>query len=239
MRIGILQTGDNPQELQDKYGNYNSMFVRLLGETHTDFKFKVFRVIDGEIPNSVNLCDGWLITGSKFSAYGAQPWIPPLKEFILKIVEARLPLVGICFGHQIIAEALGGRVEKSEKGWGLGLDTYKIAPDSPLKNQDQLTLNIFHQDQIVKLPPEAKVFASSDFCQYAGLTIGDQIMTIQAHPEFQKEFNRQLLKIRKTSVIPEALANKAIEQLSDSGIQVDSDRFGASIRDFFQSHRQA
>ncbi len=239
MRIGILQTGDAPEELQDQNGNYSDMFVRLLGKNDAEFEFDIFRVIDSQIPDDVNLCEGWLITGSKFSAYGKQPWIPGLKTFIRKIVNADLPLVGICFGHQIIAEALGGRVEKSDKGWGLGFDTYTIAPDSPLGEPDKITLNIFHQDQIVELPPGAEVFASSDFCEYAGLYIGEQIMTIQAHPEFENEFNRQLLTTRKTSTIPEPLANKAIKALDEIKTQADSDRFGASIRDFFKSHRLA
>ncbi len=239
MRIGILQTGDAPEELQDQNGNYNDMFVRLLGQNDADFEFDVFRVIDGQIPDDANLCEGWLITGSKFSAYGKQPWIPGLKAFIRKIVDAGLPLVGICFGHQIIAEALGGRVEKSDKGWGLGLDTYTISPGSPLGRQDEITLNIFHQDQIVELPPGAEVFARSDFCEYAGLYIGEQIITVQAHPEFRTEFNRQLLTARKTSVIPEPLANKAIKELSKLETQTDSDRFGASLSDFFKSHRVA
>ncbi len=234
MRIGILQTGDAPEELQDKHGNYNDMFVRLLGQNHAEFQFDVFRVIDSQIPHDVNLCDGWLITGSKFSAYGKQPWIPALKEFIRQIVAAGLPLIGICFGHQIIAEALGGRVEKSEKGWGLGLDTYSIAPGSALSALDHITLNIFHQDQIVKLPPNAEVFASSDFCQYAGLYIGDQVMTIQAHPEFKTEFNSELLEVRKTTVIPEAQAHTAIEELNGQKNQTDSDRFGVSLSDFFR-----
>jgi GMP synthase-like glutamine amidotransferase len=237
MRIGILQTGDAPEELRDQHGNYNNMFVRLLGKNDVEFEFQVFRVVDSQIPDDVNLCDGWLITGSRFAAYGPQPWIPLLKDFILQIVDADLPLVGICFGHQIIAEALGGRVEKSDKGWGLGLDTYTLTADSPLGEQDKITLNVFHQDQIVELPPNAEVFASSEFCPFAGLCIGDQIMTVQAHPEFQNEFNRQLLSVRKSTVIPEPLANDAIKKLGDQDTQADSDRFGASLVDFFMSHR--
>jgi GMP synthase-like glutamine amidotransferase len=239
MRIGILQTGDAPEELQDQNGNYSDMFVRLLGQHDADFEFNIFRVIDGQIPDDVNLCEGWLITGSRFSVYGKQPWIPGLKEFIRRIIDADQPLVGICFGHQIIAEALGGRVEKSDKGWGLGLDTYTIVPGSPLGQLDKITLNIFHQDQIVELPPGAEVFASSDFCKYAGLYIGEQIMTIQAHPEFRNEFNRQLLTARKSSVIPEPLANKAINELEEVKTQADSDRFGAGLGAFFKSHRVA
>jgi len=237
MRIGILQTGDAPDELIEQHGNYNEMFERLLGQNHADFEFQVFRVLDGQLPDNVELNDGWLITGSRFSAYGKQPWIPALKDFIRQIVDAGQPLVGICFGHQIIAEALGGRVEKSDKGWGLGVDTYRLAPGASIDDQEQIMLNIFHQDQIVELPPGAEVYASSDFCEYAGMVIGDQVLTIQAHPEFRAEFNRQLLEARKTSVIPGDLANTAIEALREQDAQEDSDRFGAKLSDFFKSHR--
>lgn len=235
MKIGILQTGDAPEELLQQHGNYNTMFERLLEPTHAGFEFLVYRVVDGRIPDDVTDCDGWLITGSKFSVYGKQPWIPALKTFIQKIASARIPLVGICFGHQIIAEALGGRVEKSDKGWGLGVDTYALIPGSPIDQQDQITLNIFHQDQIVALPPGAEVFASSGFCEYAGLVIGDQILTIQAHPEFSLDINRRLLEVRKSSVIPEALANDAIAVLANPDTISESDLFGAGIARFFTS----
>ena len=235
MQIGILQTGDTPEELLQQHGNYNNMFERLLGQQHDEFEFLVYRVIDGHIPHNITDCDGWLITGSKFSVYGTQPWIPALKDLIRQIVDTDIPLVGICFGHQIIAEALGGRVEKSDKGWGLGLDTYKLAPGSIIDEQKLITLNIFHQDQIVELPPGAEVYASSEFCQYAGLVLNNQILTIQAHPEFQTEFNRQLLEARKTSVIPKDLAYTAIKELSDQDTQGDSDRFGNRLSEFFKA----
>ncbi len=238
MKIGILQTGDAPEELLQQHGNYNNMFEQLLGQKHDEFEFKVCRVIDGQMPGDARDCEGWLITGSKFSVYGRQPWIPALKDFIRKIVDAKIPLVGICFGHQIIAEALGGRVEKSDKGWGLGVDTYALTPGAPIDKHKQITLNIFHQDQIVALPPGAEVFASSDFCEYAGLMIGDQILTIQAHPEFSLEINRRLLEVRKSSAIPETLANEAIEVLTKPETLSESDLFASSICEFFKLHRE-
>jgi len=233
MRIGILQTGDTPEELKGQFGEYGDMFVRLLGGHHHQFEFTLYPVAHNSFPDDPEECDGWLITGSRFSAYDDQPWIHTLKVFIGEIAETDRPLIGICFGHQIIAEALGGRVEKSHKGWGLGLDTYSLSAGALETESQNITLNIFHQDQVVKLPPNTRVFASSEFCQYAGLVIGDKIMTIQAHPEFENEYNRLLLEARRASVVPEDLADAAISHLQSRDALADSNQFAGWMGDFF------
>ena len=234
MRIGILQTGDAPLELKDQFGEYGDMFVQMLDQHPNDFEYIIYRVVHQEFPDSADECDAWLITGSRHGAYEDLQWIHALKAFILEIAEIGRPLIGICFGHQIIAEALGGRVEKSDKGWGLGFDTYALTEDTPGTGSPELTLHIFHQDQVVELPPGARVFASSDFCEYAGLMIGDNIMTIQAHPEFVNEFNQQLLQARRTSVLPEGLADEAINELQKRNAIADSSQFASWMGAFLE-----
>ena len=236
MQIGILQTGDTPEELKTRHGGYEDMFIRLLGGNGMNFNFQVFRVLDQEFPEDVSICDGWLITGSKHAAYGPEPWIPPLKKFIREIVAADLPLAGICFGHQIIAEALGGRVVKSDKGWGLGLDTYDLDPELAAAQPPQVTLNIFHQDQVIEAPTGARIYARSDFCENAGMLVGNRIMTIQGHPEFKVDYNRELLAFRRDSVEPETLVDCAIEELGQGEQNTDSERFGAWIGQFFNDN---
>ncbi|MBO6825245.1 MAG: type 1 glutamine amidotransferase, partial [Sneathiella sp.] len=123
MKIGILLTGHITGELGDKYGTYADMFMDLLGSE--DFEFEVFPVLEGNFPTDINQCDGWIITGSKHGAYEPHGWIPPLEELIRNLKEADKPTLGICFGHQVMAQALGGKVEKYHGGWGVGHQTYR------------------------------------------------------------------------------------------------------------------
>ena len=234
MLIGILQTGDTPDELKAQYQGYADMFVRMFQQASDDFSFRIYRVCEQQLPATVQECDGWLITGSKFSAYDELPWIEPLKAFTREIYAAKLPLIGVCFGHQLIAAALGGRVEKSVKGWGLGLDTYTLKGASkPFDGPAQL--HVFHQDQVVELPPNAEVYASSDFCQYAGLHIGDKVLTVQAHPEFPDSYNRDLLAVRRGGVLSDSEVDAATAQLQQAHGQIDSQQFGQWMAGFYQS----
>ena len=146
MKIGILETGLPPKELSDVYGKYGEMFVNFVGDEDKTFSFEIFTVVEDQFPKSISLCDGYLITGSKFSAYEDLPWIHRLKSLIQEIHKAELPMIGVCFGHQIIAEALGGKVEKFDGGWGVGIHQYTIdqtQPDVIPASQKTLTINAF------------------------------------------------------------------------------------------------
>jgi len=179
MKIGILQTGTLPDDLAKRWGQYPARFEELL--SGQGFDYAAYHVEAGQFPSSAEACDGWLITGSKHGAYEDHDWIPPLESFIRDIVAADRPLVGICFGHQIIAQALGGRVVKFDGGWSVGPQNYAW-------QGHDITLNAWHQDQVVERPADATVLASSDFCENAALLYGDHIFTVQAHPEFTADF---------------------------------------------------
>lgn len=238
MIIGILQVGIAPEELVDTYGGYSDMFVELLSNKDCDFGFQTFNVCDNEFPQSINECDGWIITGSKHGVYEDLPWIGQLSDLIVEIYRVKQPLVGICFGHQIIAQALGGLVQNSEKGWGIGLDTYTIdnKPDWMVMPSDKITLNIIHQDQVIEPPSGAVVYASSEFCENAGFYINNTILTIQGHPEFLVEFTAEILALRGALTIPKAVVESALSQLNRQGERVDSQVFGAMICQFFRSN---
>lgn len=225
MKIGILQTGHSPDNMKDQLGDYGEMFTKLLGGH--DFDFQIWSVVDGEFPDSAVDADGWLITGSKFGAYEDHDWIPPLEQLILAIRDAGRPLVGICFGHQIIAQALGGKVEKFEGGWSVGRTEYTV-------NGQPMALNAWHQDQVTALPQGAQVVGSSEFCANAALLYDDQIWTIQPHPEFNADFIDGLIRTRGKGVVPDAQLSAAATRLDAPTNNAD---IAKHIAEFFKKER--
>ncbi len=222
MLIGILQTGLAPDALAPTMGDYPDMFARLLG--NRDFTFRTWRVVDMDFPDSVQDADGWLITGSRHGAYEDHPFIPPLEEFIRDAFAAEVPMVGICFGHQIIAKAMGGTVARYEKGWAVGATDYDF-------QGEKITLNAWHRDQVTKAPPGAKVIATNEFCENAALIYGNRAFTVQAHPEFTSGFVDGLMKTRGPGLVPDDLMAWAGARLNDP---IDDAKLAHRIAEFFK-----
>jgi GMP synthase-like glutamine amidotransferase len=218
VHIGILETGFVPEELIAAYGQYPNMFKTLLRNTRDSYTFSDYCVLQDQFPAHVTDCDAWLITGSKHGVYENTPWMQRLIAFIQDAYAQGVKLIGICFGHQIIAAALGGTVEKSEKGWGIGLHTYQLsAPIPHVENTSEtVAINCVHQDQVIEKPADATVFASSDFCPYAGLFYGDKALTLQPHPEFAPDYEKDLLELRADDPIPAAQVSNAVQHMAAS-----------------------
>ncbi len=224
MHIGILQTGLAPDDVEG-LGDYPDMFERLLAGH--GFAFRTWRVVEMDFPEGPEAADGWLLTGSKHGVYEDHPFIAPLEDFIRAAYAKPVPMVGVCFGHQIIAQALGGRVEKFAGGWSVGAQSYDFGGEA-------LTVNAWHQDQVVEAPADAVRAASSPFCENAALIYGDRAFTVQAHPEFEDAFVDGLIRTRGVGVVPEAQLAKAAERL---GTPLDSARLGDRIAAFFERPR--
>ena len=235
MKIGILLVGRASEDLVDEYGTYAEMLIALINTEEQVFEFKTFNILDDEFPKDHLECDGWIVTGSPHGVYEDHSWIPTVSQLINNIYEANLPIFGVCFGHQLIAQALGGHVEKSEKGWGLGLHTYQVnnKPDYMSNLSEEVTLNICHQDQVLRPPQGATVYAKSEFCENAGFYIKDKVLTMQAHPEFLVDFTKALLTARRDVTIPKEFVDPALVGLKNNPDSVQSNQFAKTIRKFF------
>jgi len=227
MKIGILEAGRPPGNLAEQFGDYPAMFAALLGP---EFEAESCDVVAGELPNPA-AHDAYLITGSPAGVYDPLPWIEPLQEFIRSAGDRKM--VGICFGHQVMAEALGGHVEKSERGWGTGLHRYEIVRREPwMDGEISVALPASHQDQVVVQPPNSELTVASDFTPFAGLAWTDRpAISFQFHPEFSPAFAKALIQ-KRYDVVPDPHA--AIASLDAPN---DHARVAQWIRNFLNGER--
>jgi GMP synthase-like glutamine amidotransferase len=199
MKIGLLQCDDVMESLQVEHGNYPEMFDDLLLRQLPGAQIRVYRCMDGELPGSLDECDVYITSGSKFGVNDGLPWIDELQACMARMWEQGRPLVGICFGHQLMAKALGGAVIKSPKGWGVGMSFNEVLVRKTWMApwQDKLDLIVSHQDQVSLLPPQAEILAGSDFCPYYLVQYGRHFMSVQGHPEFCKAYSHDLMDARR------------------------------------------
>ena len=239
MHIAILEAGRTNPDMPAEFHDYPEMFGTLFANqpNNSYFRFSIVPVIDEVFPHAIDDYDGYLVTGSAYGVYDHDPFIPKLMKFIRDIFAAGKPLVGVCFGHQIVAHALGGHAAKFDGGWGIGTMRIKMVgkADWIPADTDQLDLIHVHQDQVITLPPDAVRLAQSDFCQNAAFTIGKRVFAIQGHPEFTPAYTNALIDIREDKIGKERAATARISlQKPHDGGQV-----GGWILDFFAVHDPA
>ena len=229
MNIGILETGETPRHLLARFGRLDAMMRDMLGP---GYRTKTYDVAAGKLPERVEACAAYVITGSAAGVYDSLPWIGTLKDFLLQ-VDGRAKLVGICFGHQIMAEAFGGRVEKSPKGWGLGLHTYSVHERAPwMDAAESVAIPVSHQDQVVEKPPGADVLGGSEFTPHGMLSYPDRkAISFQFHPEFENAFAGELVEIRRPQLADPRAADAAIASLRRPS---DAARVAGWIRRFLE-----
>jgi GMP synthase-like glutamine amidotransferase len=236
MKICVLMCGRPNPDMDPALPTYSELMSGMFHRADPEGRIRLIEmsVIDGDFPSDLNDFDGYLITGSPSSVYDREEWISRLLGLVREIHEARLPLVGICFGHQAIAQALGGSVACSEKGWGVGIRSSNLVATEPWMDAESKVCGLIysHRDQVMSLPAEAKLLMSDDFCRYAGFSMGDKLFSIQGHPEFTKAFARGLLELRY-EMIGKEIVEPARKSLKGGH---DGDRVGKWIVGFFLRH---
>lgn len=208
MKVGLLECDHVREELLHIAGDYLNMFPALFLQVAPDWEFEFYDVCNGQFPESVEECEVYICTGSKSSVYDDEPWIHDLKEFIRQIHESGKVFIGVCFGHQLLGEALGGKVQKSSIGWCVGVHSFDlIKPEEWMSPQTSpFNLLMMCQDQVLHLPPKSVLLAQTADCPNAMFRVGNNMLGIQAHPEFSKNYDKALMEIRVDRIGAEKVA---------------------------------
>jgi GMP synthase-like glutamine amidotransferase len=227
MRIGLLECDDVVGRFPEIKGGYREMFAALL----PGFRFQHYDTHRGVIPSSPGECDAWLCTGSKYSVYDGTKWIADLAAFIRTLGERRF--VGICFGHQMLAHAMGGEVAKAKQGWGVGVLGVEVLKKEPWMEPPLARIQIqhMHQDQVQELPADSVLLGRSPHCDVAMFRVGETMLGIEGHPEFTVEYGAALIRARRTQ-IGEQGARRALESLKG---KTDSPAVGRWIERFLKA----
>lgn len=214
--LAIIETGTPPPELLPRFERYPAMFKRLFEPKFSVRIEESYAVFEGAQLPSPETHDAFLLTGSPASAYENLPWMVELSQWIRSCHSIRKPMAGICFGHQIIASALGGRVEKAPVGWGIGVRRFSLTQPAAWMPEagETLALRFSHQDQVVELPPAAQLLGGDPFCPVQMYTVGGHIFCVQGHPEFSEEYMQALLEFRR-DILPSDAYAEALRSLND------------------------
>jgi GMP synthase-like glutamine amidotransferase len=228
MKIGLLMCDHVREEFRHIAGDYRDMFPALFAPLAPHWQWHFYEVVNDHFPASPHECDAYLCTGSKFSVYDDEPWIHRLKDFVKLLYRIQKPFVGVCFGHQLLGEALGGKVQKAEVGWCVGVYSFTVnkftvnrlenRTQTPNPKLQTVNLLMMCQDQIVQLPPDTQVLASTTDCPNAMILVGDSMLGIQAHPEFTVEYEEALMRSR----VERIGAEKTERQLKTLTLSLDS-----------------
>ena len=211
MRIAILETGAPPGALAETFGGYGDMLRTMLAAHAPSFSFSLHRIEAGETAPPISAFDGLMISGSPAGVYDGHPWIASAERLIEETATAAKPQIGVCFGHQLMAQAFGGEATLSDSGWGVGVHAYDVHETTPWMTSPprKIACVVSHQDQVTLPPPGATVLAGSAFCPNGFLSYAHApAISVQMHPEFETEFARNLLDARRNR-IPDAVYDDA------------------------------
>jgi GMP synthase-like glutamine amidotransferase len=233
-RITIIETGLVPQKHRELHGSFPDMFERMVRAEDPTASVDIVSIPNGDALPDPRGLEAILITGAAAGVYDGLDWIAPLEDFVRTAYANKTPMVGICFGHQLIAQALGGTVRKSDKGWGIGRHVYQVLPDNGVIGGEEVAIACSHQDQVIEAPNDALTILSSDFTPHAGLLYANgTTLSVQPHPEFDVEFAEVCCELRDGKA-PEDVVATARDSLAQP---LDSGKLGGAITRFLARRR--
>ncbi|MET4385774.1 GMP synthase-like glutamine amidotransferase [Bradyrhizobium sp. F1.4.3] len=219
-RITIIETGQVPTKYRERHGSFPDMFQRMVRAEDPSAMVEVVSIPNGDALPDPDKVEAVLITGAAAGVYDGLDWIAPLEDFVRRAYANKTPMVGVCFGHQLIAQALGGTVRKSENGWGIGRHVYRVQPDNGVVDGEEVAIAASHQDQVIEAPRDAHTILSSDFTPHAGLLYANgTTLSVQPHPEFDVDFAQVCCELRDGKAPDDvvATAKASLAQPLDSG----------------------
>ncbi len=216
--LGILEAGANPPEFLDQHGTTANWFENFFARENADLACVGYQVYLGQLPGRIDACDAYLVTGSAASVNDPDQWIIELSDFVREAARER-PVIGVCFGHQLLHKVFGGQVAVNEAGWGVGVHDYQVVDGNDPIDSSRTVLSFVacHSEQVVRPAPETTVIAQSAFCPFALTTIGERVLTVQAHPEMTHALARDLYDYRRPRAGDEAVdrALQSLERATD------------------------
>ena len=214
MKLGLLQCDEVLPEFLHIIGDFPDMIGGMMGGHRDDLELVVYRVYEGTFPASVDDCDFFIGGGARQSVFENEDWIHQFEDFVRELHACEKKFVGICFSHQMIAQALGGKVERSSRDWGVGIKAMKISGTKPWMKPPLTDCHTLfsHQDQVTRLPESAELLGGNDHCPHGLYTVGDHFLSIQAHPEYSADYVRALTEIRR-GIIPEPIREAGLTSL--------------------------
>ena len=228
-RITIIETGQVPQKHRQRHGSFPDMFERMVRAEDPSAEVEVVSIPSGDALPDPDKVEAILITGAAAGVYDGLDWIAPLEDFVRTAHANNTPMVGVCFGHQLIAQALGGTVRKSERGWGIGRHVYRVAQDNGVVDGEEVAIACSHQDQVIEAPRDAQTILSSDFTPHAGLLYANgTTLSVQPHPEFDVEFAQVCCELRDGKA-PDDVVATARDSLAQP---LDNAKLGGAITRF-------
>ena len=230
-RLGVLQCDEVRAELKSEHGDYDQMITNAITGADRNIYSRTYRIFEGSLPASAYDCDGWITTGSRHSVNDESDWTKDFLGFVESAFNSDRPFVGICYGMQMMAKALGGVVEMAPVGWSVGVKTSQLyVKEEWLDESLTKTVNLLvsHKEQVVRLPERARCIAGSDTCANAIIGLGSSMIGFQGHPEFSPDYARALMEVRR-DVIPTKTIDSGLGSLD---LVIDNKAIFSSIAQF-------